>query len=150
MNNRLAQGFIAGAIGAIILAVIMYIMKAAGMGEPGFVQMYQGAFGGPNPPTDQILGAILFIISGGIWGAIYALLVKHATVLNGFLFGILPTLWLWVAVNAFLKKPLFNGFDVKGLVLPLIFNMVIWGSFIGWYMSKRNRNAVGGNIRQSL
>lgn len=149
MNNRLTQGFIAGAIGAIILAVIMYIMKEAGMGEPGFVQMYQGAFGS-NPPTDQMLGAILFIISGGVWGIIYALLVKHATVLNGFLFGILPTLWLWVAVNAFLGKPLFNGFDVKGLVMPLIFNMVIWGSFIGWYMSRRNRNAVAGNVKHSF
>ena len=67
MNNQLLKGFIAGAIGAIILAIVMYIMKAAGMGEPGFVGMYQAAFGA-NPPTDQILGAIIFIISGGIWG----------------------------------------------------------------------------------
>lgn len=136
MNNQLSKGFAAGAIGAIILAVVMYIMKAAGMGEPGFVGMYQAAFGA-NPPTDQILGAIIFIISGGIWGLIYALMVKRPTALNGFLFGILPTLWLWVAVNGYLGKPLFNGFAVKGLILPIIFNMVIWGSFIGWYMNRR-------------
>jgi hypothetical protein len=147
MSNRLAQGFIAGAIGAVILVVIMYIMKAAGMGEPGFVQMYQGTFG-TNPPTDQIAGAILFIISGGIWGLIYALLIKHSTVLKGLLFGFLPTLWLWVAVNAFLGKPLFNGFDVKGLVMPLIFNMLVWGSYVGWYMSKRN-SVVPGNMKHS-
>ncbi len=135
--NRLAQGFIGGAIGALILVVIMYILKAVGMGEPGFVLMYQGAFGA-NPPMDQILGAIIFIISGGIWGVIYALLVKNASVLNGFLFGILPTLWLWVAVNAYLGKPLFNGFEAKGIIMPLIFNMVIWGSYVGWYMSSKN------------
>ena len=137
MNNRLAQGFIAGAIGAVILVIIMYIMKAAGMGDPAFVSMYQAKFGA-NPPADQIIAAILFIISGGVWGLVYALLVKNPTVLNGFLFGILPTLWLWVVVNAALGKPLFNGFAVKGLVLPIIFNMVIWGSYVGWYMSKRN------------
>ncbi len=141
MNNRLAQGFIAGAVSAIILAIIMYIMKAMGMGEPGFVGMYQATFG-VNPPVDQIVGLIIFVISGGVWGLIYALLIKRATVLNGFLFGFLPTLWLWVAVNAFIGKPLFNGFDPKGLIMPLIFNMVIWGSYVGWYMSRRNSNAV--------
>lgn len=138
MNNRLAQGFVAGALGAVILVVVMYILQAMGMGDPAFVGMYKGAFG-PNPPGGAVAAAIIFVISGGIWGVIYAALVKHATVLNGFLFGILPTLWLWVAVNAYLDKPLFNGFEIKGLLMPIIFNMVIWGSFIGWYMGRKTR-----------
>ncbi len=137
MDNRLVQGFIAGAIGALVLAVIMYIMKGAGMGDPAFVGMYNAAFG-DNPPGGQVVAAIIFLISGGIWGLIYALFVKHPTVLNGFIFGILPTLWLWVVVNATLGKPLFNGFTAKGLLMPIIFNMVIWGTFVGWYMSRRN------------
>lgn len=137
MDNRLVQGFIAGALGALILTVIMYIMKGAGMGEPAFVGMYKAAFG-DNPPGGQIVAAIIFLISGGIWGLVYALFVKHPTVLNGFIFGILPTLWLWVVVNATLGKPLFNGFTAKGLLMPIIFNMVIWGTFVGWYMSRRN------------
>lgn len=136
MENKLTHGFVAGALGAVVLAVIMYIMKGAGMGEPGFVNMYNAAFNS-NPPTNHIFGALIFIISGGIWGLLYALLVKHPTVINGFLFGFLPTLWLWVAVNAYLGKPLFNGFEAKGLILPLIFNMVIWGSFTGWYLSRK-------------
>lgn len=139
MNSRLMQGFVAGAVGAIILAVVMYIMKAIGMGDPAFVGMYQAAFGA-NPPMDQVIGAIIFIISGGVWGIIYALLVKNATVLNGFLFGILPTLWLWTAVNAYLDKPLFNGFAAKGLLMPIIFNMVIWGTYVGWYMSRKSHS----------
>jgi hypothetical protein len=137
MDNKLLQGFIAGAIGALVLSFIMYIMQAAGMGEPAFVGMYKGAFG-DNPPGGQIVAAIIFIVSGGIWGLVYALIVKHPTILNGFIFGILPTLWLWVVVNTFLGKPIFNGFSAKGLLMPIIFNMVIWGSFIGWYMSRRN------------
>ncbi len=139
MNRRLSQGFIAGALGAVILVIVMYIMKVAGMGEPGFVGMYRAQFGS-NPPADQFIAAILFIIAGGIWGLIFALLVKHPTVLKGFLFGLLPSLWLWVVVNGYLGKPLFNGFAVKGLVLPVIFNMVIWGSFIGWYLARRIGN----------
>ena len=136
MNNRLSTGFIGGCIGAIILVVIMYILQALGMGEPGFIGMYRGMFG-ENPPADQFIAAILFIISGGIWGLLFGLLVKDPTVLKGMLFGILPSLWLWIVVNAVLGKPMFNGFTTKGLLMPFIFNVVIWGTFIGWYMSAR-------------
>lgn len=116
----------------------MYILKAAGQGDPGFVQIYNSVFtASPTPPGDHIIAALLFILSGGVWGVLYALLIKNPTVLNGFLFGLLPTLWLWIAVNAFLHKPLFNGFTLKGILMPLVFNMVIWGSFVGWYMSRR-------------
>lgn len=135
--NRYTRGFIGGCLGAIILAIVMYIMKAAGQGEPAFVGMYQATFGA-NPPADQIIAAILFIISGGIWGVVYVLFVKNSTVLKGFLFGILPSLWLLVVVNAFLHKPLFNGYTAKGILMPLFFNMVIWGSFLGWYMRKKS------------
>jgi hypothetical protein len=136
MNQRLKFGFIAGCLGAVILVVVMYILMVVGMGNPGFVQMYRSTFG-THPPTDHLIAALLFIISGGIWGIVFALLVKRPTVFKGFLFGLLPTLWLWLVVNAVLQKPLFNGFTVPGILMPLIFNMLIWGSFIGWYMFKK-------------
>lgn len=138
MNNRLSAGFLGGALGAVLLLVIMYLLQAAGMGAPGFVQMYQAMFGA-NPPMDHILGAIIFILSGGLWGLIFAMLVKQPTIVKGMLFGILPTLWLWLAVNAAIGKPLFNGFTAKGILMPLLFNVVIWGAFIGWYLSNKYR-----------
>lgn len=137
MNRRLKTGFIAGSLGAIILVVVMYLMKAAGMGEPGFVGMYKAMFGA-NPPADQFIAAGIFIISGGIWGIVFAYFIKRPTILKGILFGLLPTLWLWIVVNAVIGKPLFNNFDPKGLILPMIFNMLIWGSFVGWYMKRKS------------
>lgn len=98
-----------GCLGAIILVAIMYIMKAAGSGDPGIVSMYRSTIGS-NPPGDEIIAAILFLFSGGIWGLIFSLLVKQPTILKGILFGLLATAWLWVVGNAFLGKPLFNGF----------------------------------------
>lgn len=140
MDNKLVKGFIAGALGAVVLTVVMYILKAAGMGDPAFVGMYRSLFDA-NPPADQIIAAVLFIISGGIWGVVYALLVKHPTVMNGFFFGILPTLWLWVVINAVIGKPLFNDFTLKGILMPIIFNMVIWGTITGWYMASKREVA---------
>lgn len=136
MKASIKTGFIAGCIGAIILVIIMYIMKAAGLGEPGFIGMYRGMTHSENASDPLIAGLLFVLAGGGIWGIIFALLVKNPTLLKGFLFGILPTLWLWVAVNAMLGKPLFNGFEIKGIILPLVFNMVIWGSFVGWYCSR--------------
>ena len=142
MKHSITTGFIGGCLGALLLVIIMYIMKAGGMGNPGFVNMYHGTFGEHSPVADQLIAAILFIISGGIWGLIFSLLVKRPTVVKGILFGILPTLWLWIVINAVIGKPLFNGFDLKGIILPIIFNMLIWGSILGWYTSRKVRAVV--------
>ncbi len=135
MKASIKTGFIAGCIGAIVLVVIMFIMKSAGMGDPGFIGMYR-AMTHSNGASDPLIAGLLFVIlGGGIWGIIFALLVKNPTVLKGILFGFLPTLWLWVVVNALVGKPLFNGFDLMGIVMPLVFNMLVWGSILGWYCS---------------
>ena len=134
MSKRLSLGFIGGCLGAIPLVIITYIMTSMGkMDAPPFVAMYNGSFG-PNPPGGQVAAVILFIISGGIWGLLFGLFVKVPTILKAMLFGFLPTLWLLVVVNGYLGKPLFNGFTVQGLLPPIIFNVIIWGFVLGWYM----------------
>ena len=134
MNNRYSSGFTGGALGAFVLIVIMYVMLLIGMGDPAFVKMYRAMFG-ENPPVDHIIAGILFLIAGGLWGLLFAAVVKHPTILKGMLFGLLPTLFLWVVINPIIGQPLFNDFTVKGLLMPLFFNVVVWGTFIGWYMS---------------
>ncbi len=135
--NNITKGFTAGAIGAVILAAIMFIMFLADLGDaPAFVAMYR-KIGGENVPLDYILGTLGFIAAGGIWGAIYALLIKKSSVVSGMLFGFLPTLFLWLVISPLMSGTVFNGFAVKGLVMPVIFNVLIWGGFVGWYLSRR-------------
>lgn len=135
MNNA-TKGFIAGAIGALILAAIMFVMFFANLGDaPGFVGMYRKMMG-ENVPLDFILGTVGFTIAGGIWGAIYALVVKSPSIINGMLFGFLPTLFLWLVISPLMSGAVFNGFAAKGLIMPVIFNVLIWGSFVGWYLSR--------------
>jgi hypothetical protein len=40
-------------------------------------------------------------------------------------------------VAPFTGKPFFNGFSVPGILLPILFNVVIWGGFLGWYCRRR-------------
>lgn len=139
MKYSLKTGFIGGCIGAIVLAAITYLMQAAGRGVPPFVSTYRATIG--THPADQLVAVILFIISGGIWGLLFGWMVKRPTVLKGILFGILPNLWLWIAVNGALGKPLFNGFTLMGIVGPIVFNMLIWGSILGWYASRKGKTS---------
>lgn len=135
MKHRLKTGFIGGSLGAIILAIISYLMQAAGESIPPFVSGYRATIGAH--PADQVVALILFIISGGIWGLIFTWMVKRPGVVKGMLFGLLPNLWLWIVINGVLGKPLFNGFTLMGIVGPIIFNMFIWGSILGWYASRK-------------
>ncbi len=64
MKHSLKTGFIGGCAGAIVLAIIFYLMQAAGKGTPGFVSTYRATIG--VHPADQVVALILFIISGGI------------------------------------------------------------------------------------
>ena len=135
MKHPLKIGFIGGCLAAIVLAIISYIMQVAGKSIPPFVSTYRATIG--THPADQVVALILFIISGGIWGLIFTWMVKRPTILKGILFGLFPNLWLWIVVNGALGKPLFNDFSLMGIVGPVIFNMLLWGSILGWYASRK-------------
>lgn len=135
MKHSLKTGFIGGCIGAVVLALLAYLMQAVGKGVPPFFAMYSATIG--THPAYQVVALILFILSGGIWGLIFTWIVKRPTVLKGILFGLLPNLWIWLAIDGFLGKPLFNGFSLTGILGPIVSNMLIWGSILGWYVSKK-------------
>lgn len=140
MKHSLKTGFVGGCIGAVVLALISYLMQAAGESVPSFVSTYRATIGAH--PADQLVALILFIISGGIWGLIFGWMVKRPTILKGILFGLLPNLWLWIAIAGALGKPLFNGFTLMGILAPIVFNMLIWGSILGWYASRKIKSKV--------
>ena len=125
----------AGLWGAVVLIIVMYVFQALGwIGEPGFVGIYRSLFHSDNISA-QVLAAVLFAISGGIWGLLYALFTRHSTVYKGAVFGFIPSFWLWLVVLPTIGQPIFSGFTTKGLLLPILFNVVIWGSFVGAYLN---------------
>lgn len=136
MSDRVRIGFTAGFIGAVILIVTMYLLQALGVvPEPMFVTTYRSIFGADAPMAD-LLGGLLFALSGGVWGAIFGALVALPTVGKGVAFSLLPTLWVWLVVAPINDQPLFNGLTPMGLLLPLGAN-AIWGAFVGWYLAQR-------------
>jgi ammonia channel protein AmtB len=136
--NKITKGFVAGVIGALILAAIMFLMFSVNLGgAPGFVGIHRKMFG-ESVPIDYILGTFGFAVAGGIWGAIYAAVIKNPKVVSGMLYGFVPTLFLWLVISPLMSGALFNGFAAKGLIMPVIFNVVIWGGFVGCFLSRKS------------
>lgn len=137
MSTRIKTGFVAGTLGALVLVALFYVQWAAGLGGvPGFVGNFQ-ALVGEFGALGHALGGALFALSGGVWGAIYAWIVRRSAVWKGMAFAVLPTLWFWLVVAPATGKPIFLGGDPKGLALSLFFNVVVWGAFLGWFCARR-------------
>jgi hypothetical protein len=134
------KGFIAGFLGAIILIAVMYLLQLAQLsGEPGFVGIGKTVLGsGLAPALLNILSAGGFALAGGVWGLIFAVVVRNPNLVKGMLFGLAPTLFLWLVIAPLTGKPIFNGFALPGILLPILFNVIIWGGFVGWFLSRKN------------
>lgn len=138
MQERLRIGFVAGALGSLAITVIMLIMQLAMGATPMFVGTYQSVFGPSSLVVAELVGGVLFVLSGAAWGALFTALIKQPTLVKGMVFGLVPALWLWLVVApVMLGQPAFFGFQVPKLVLPFLFNVIVWGSVTGWYSAAR-------------
>lgn len=130
--------FWGGFKGALILIAIMYGMKYYGYaGNPGYLNVYYTVTVEINPIFDHIAAGFLFALSGGLWGILF-IFVKDPTAWKGLLYGIVPTLWLWIAVMPFSGGEIFGGFQQQAIVMPLVLNCLIWGSYLGYNVSRTN------------
>ena len=138
MGPRPRTGFAAGTLAALALGGLFYAQWAVGLGGvPGFVGNFRATFG-EFGALDHALGAALFALSGGVWGAIYGRLVARPSVATGTAFAVVPTLRFWVVVAPATGKPLFLGGDPKGLALSLFFNVVVRGALLGRLCARRS------------
>jgi len=138
MQERLRIGFVAGALGSLAITVVMLIMQLAMGATPMFVGTYQSVFGPSSLVVAELVGGVLFVLSGAAWGTLFTALIKQPTLVKGMVFGLVPALWLWLVVApVMLGQPAFFGFQVPKLVLPFLFNVIVWGSVTGWYSAAR-------------
>lgn len=136
MKPMSKAGFREGAIGALILAVLLYVLTFFGaIKEPIFVENFKDFFG--------VLGffahpasLLIHMILGGFWGFVFTLIPVKKSYLTGAAYGIVPTLWIWLIAYPSMFLPLFGGGDMNLLIQPLVLNIPIWGGFVGYRLSK--------------
>ncbi|MEF8816423.1 MAG: hypothetical protein V5A20_13340 [Salinibacter sp.] len=134
MQSRLRSGFVGGALGSIFITAIMLAMFAIGGVTPMFMSTFTATFGPSSSIVAGLAGGALFVLSGALWGVPFAALVRAPTIWKGIAFGLVPALWLWLVVApGMLGKPVFFGFAPPKLILPFVFNCLVWGTTVGGY-----------------
>ena len=138
MRTRIRIGFVGGLLGSLAVTGALALLVLLGaLSKAGFVIAYQSVLGG-GWITAAVLGGLLFVLIGALWAVPFAALVPYPTMLKGVIFGLLPTLWAWTFVPEVMTDgPLFGGFTLGGLLLPVVMNCLIWGSIVGWYCHRR-------------
>lgn len=134
MQSRLRSGFVGGALGSVLIVAIMLVMLVLGGVTPMFVATFNATFGPAGPVVAGLAGGALFVLSGALWGVPFAALVRRPSIGKGIAFGLVPALWLWLVVApGMLGKPVFFGFAPPKLIMPFVFNCLVWGTTVGWY-----------------
>ena len=114
---------VVGAFGLLVL--VGQIPKAP------FAAQWQTLFGG-DWRTGVLLGGLAFVAIGTLWGLPFAA-VPHPTVPKAMAWAIVPTLWALAGWPAVQGTPLFADGDPAGVLIPIVMNIVVWGSLLGWY-----------------
>ena len=129
-----AGGTLAGAatVGATALGRPVGLVSAEDFPPP---ETWQGMFGGPRGRA-VAGGSALFALGGGVWGALFAALVKDPTPAKGALFGVLPLLYEGAIVAPIMgKRPFFGGQALPN-ALGVVGNCLVWGTLVGRYCQK--------------
>ena len=86
---------------------------------------------GVHGVLDHCVAIAASLIAGVLWGVLFGLLFKRPTAAKGMLFGLLPTLLFWFVVAPLTGQAPFAPGHRAGLLLPLLFNSIIWGGILG-------------------
>ncbi len=117
-----------------VVAAFGLLLLVGPIPKAPFVAAWQGMVGG-GWVAATVLGGAAFVLIGTLWGLLL-LPVSHPTIGKGMLVAIVPTLWALVAWPALQGGPILAGGDPTGILIPIVMNVVIWGSLLGWYADR--------------
>ena len=135
MTASLKTCFVGALYGSVAVALSLALLVLLGqMPKAPYVGNWQGLVGGGWVPA-AVLGGLAFVGIGALWGLPFAL-VPRPTVLKGMLYGFVPALFGWTALPLVMGGELFGGFALPALLVPLVMNVLIWGSILGGYAQR--------------
>ena len=141
-GSRVGAGSIGGLLGAVFLVAISYVIFWADPANPGALPAFVGPariWLGNHGVGDHLLGICGFLAAGAAWGALFGLIVRKPNLVKGAAFGFLPTLFLWLVMAPLLHKPLFMGGGLRAIGMPILYNVLIWGTFVGSFSERHLR-----------
>jgi hypothetical protein len=138
--RRAGTGFVAGAVGAGLVAAAMFAMRSAGVApEPLFIDAEQAIAGRHGRRFDTAAGTAGLLAAGGLWGALLGGAVRHPGARSGLACGAASALLGWIAYARLKGERLFSHYSLRQILLPLAVDCAMWGCFVGWFQHRRAR-----------
>jgi hypothetical protein len=120
--TRIVTGFVAGVVAAAAVVAVTYLlMLTRVLPAPSFFYTSQGWLGDRGAGMTHALGVFGSLLAGGLWGALFGLIVRKPTPAKGILFGLLP------AAVTFLLAPMGS----RPLIAALVLNVFVYGFLLG-------------------
>ena len=148
--TRAASGAMAGLIGAAVVVAVAYLVHAAGLipATPALEAAIRILAGRGGTMLSHVGAALGSLIAGALWGLVFGLLVRRPTILKGMAFGLVPALFQWMVMSPLLGDGLFfrRLGAGAGIGLPVLFNVLIFGSIVGYFCGRWLRPPYSGAV----
>lgn len=132
MPDRFVCGYIAGAVGGVVMALINFTAFSLGLSQTRLLDLAGIVFLGSVPATlaEQILSQLIQLEHAAVAGIVFAYLIPRIgsshLVFKGATFG--ATIWLIIfGIGALYKLPLYNNISWTTVASHLLTSL-LWGA----------------------
>ena len=131
-RSRGVTAGVAGVIAAAAAAAVSYGLYWSGLvGMPASQQVAR-TWLKLGTGVDVLVGIVGALLAGALGGMLFGLAFKRPTLLAGMAWGVVATIVQWVILAPATGRPVFYGLTSPGIALPLLINMLIWGTLLGY------------------
>lgn len=139
-DHRFARGFGWGIVATLAMSAVMLIGRATGaapMPEPIPAALVGTTLGGGPQPLIMGLGVVAHLAYGGVWGGLFASVVRPVTVWKGV--GLGAGLWLimQVAVLPYLGWGLFGTAVTPAIAVATLVLHLVYGATYGALLDRQ-------------
>ena len=149
-GTRAATGALAGLIGAAAVVVLAYLLHWAHLvpvppSLAAALELIRPRSQDALAYGTAVLGSLT---AGAFWGLLFGFLIRRPTILKGMIFGFVPMLFQWLVLSPLLGDGLFfrRSGIAAGIGLPLLFNVLIFGSLLGYFSGRWLRPPYAGAV----
>lgn len=139
-THRFWRGFGWGVAATVAMSVLMIIGMLTGMAPmpkpiPGAIvgKLTGGAL---SQPVTMALAAVLHLGYGGLWGGVFAAMVRRVTVWKGIGLGVFLWLIMQVVVLPFLGWGVFGTNHTPKIAIATLLLHLVYGVTYGWLMDR--------------
>ncbi|MFW6201277.1 MAG: DUF6789 family protein [Gemmatimonadota bacterium] len=153
IGGRFGRGFVWGVVATVAMSVLMVIGMLTGvapMPRPIPAALVGRTLGGGPEPLIMVLAVAAHLAYGGVWGGVFASLVRPVTVWNGLALGVGLWLLMQVAVLPYLGWGAFGAAVTPAIAVATLALHLVYGATYGALVRRVESAAAEAGAREPV